>query len=57
MKDIDEVYCFKWYKDMYLRQGCTETDASKRARIDLNYQLSLYKMCEVFGIEDEDNSI
>ena len=53
MEEIDEVYCFNWYKNMYLNLGCSESDAINRARIDLNYQLSLFKMCEVFSVDDE----
>ena len=56
MEEIDEVYCFNWYKNMYLNLGCSESDAINRASIDLNYQLSLFKMCEVFGVNDEDKS-
>lgn len=55
MKDIDELYCYKWYKDMYIRQGYSDDVASTKAKIDLNYQKSLYAMCEVFGVEEESN--
>lgn len=53
MKEIDELYCYKWYKDMYIRDGFSDEESSKRAKIDLNYQKSLYAMCEVFGVEED----
>jgi hypothetical protein len=53
MEELDEVYCFNWYKEMYLREGCSEEIAKQRAMIDLNYQKSLYKMCDVFGVQED----
>jgi hypothetical protein len=51
MSEVDEVYCYKWYKDMYLNEGFLEKDASTKAKIDLDYQISLMKMCELFKAE------
>jgi hypothetical protein len=51
MNEIDEVYCYKWYKDMYLKEGFNEKDASTKAKIDLDYQISLMEMCEMFEVE------
>jgi hypothetical protein len=54
VEEIDEEYCYNWYKDMYMRQGCSDEVASKRAKIDLNYQISLFDMCKVFGVKESD---
>jgi hypothetical protein len=53
MEEIDEVYCYKWYKDMYLKEGFSNEEASIRAKIDLNYQISLFNMCKVFKVEED----
>lgn len=53
MEEIDELYCYKWYKDMYIRDGYDNEEASIRAKIDLDYQKSLFAMCKVFGIKED----
>lgn len=47
-EEIDELYCLRWYRDYWIKQGFDNKTAIQKAKIDLNYQKSLKEMYELF---------